>query len=162
MYIFSRREPLRKGIHYAKIKKKGGEYLQDWKKAKALLPGNSCVFCREDRVYTCQKSGIAPLLGMLETDLRGFCVADKVVGKAAAMLYCLMEVRAVYAPVMSKAAVQMLQSHGILTQWEVSPDAIQNRQGNGICPMEQAVAALCDPGEAPAVLRRTLERLTKA
>lgn len=136
--------------------------MQDWEKAKQLLPGNSCVFCRGDTVYTCQRAGIAPLLDMLEKELRDFCVADKVVGKAAAMLYCLMGVRAVYAPVMSKAAVQMLQDHGILTACEESPDAIQNRQGTGICPMEQTVAELSDPKDAPPALRRTLARLTKA
>ncbi len=134
---------------------------EDLKKAIALLPGHSCVFCRGDAVYTRDQSGVAPLLHLLGTDLAGFSVADKIVGRAAAMLYCLMGVTSVSAPVMSRGGAQMLKTHGIEAYWQQCPEAIQNRKGDGICPMEQAVKEIQDPAMAPDILRKTLEGLRK-
>lgn len=132
---------------------------QDLLRAKAALPGHSCVLCKEDRLIIRDQRGVAPLLELLGEDLQGFSVADKVVGKAAAMLYCLMKVACVWSPVMSRGAVQMLQSHGITALYESCPEAIINRAGDGICPMEQTVAAISQPADAPQALRQTLRKL---
>ena len=81
--------------------------------AKQLLEQNNCTcaLCQGDTVFTSTLRGVKPLLNFLEagTDLQGFCAADKVVGKGAAFLYCLLGVRAVYAPVMSQAALEVLR-----------------------------------------------------
>ena len=100
----------------------------------------TCILCDRDRVLTSRSNGIAPLLTRIEDkeDLRGMVCADKIIGKAAAML---------------QAGVAV--SYGVLT------DGIINRTGDGPCPMEQAVADLTDPGDAPCVLRDTLERLKR-
>ena len=60
-----------------------------------LLAGNyTCVVCREDTLYTTTHRGVAPLLNWLDdgTDLEGFSAADRVVGRGAAFLYCLLKV----------------------------------------------------------------------
>ncbi len=46
-------------------------------------------------------------------DLSGFCAADRVVGRAAAMLFVKAGVHAVFAEVMSDGAAALLAAHGI-------------------------------------------------
>ena len=85
--------------------------------ARELLAtgGYTCVLRKEGRTYTSTHRGVAPLLGWLEdgTDLTGFSAADKVVGRAAALLYRLLRVREVYAAVISRGALEVLEAGGI-------------------------------------------------
>lgn len=135
----------------------------DLQKAAALLAqgGYTCVLCAGDAVYTSDQRGIKPLLGFLDAgiDLRGFSAADKVVGKATAFLYCLLGVKAVYAPVISRAALDVLGSFGIEAQYDVQAEAILNHRKDGFCPMETATKALDDPLQALHAIRKTLEKL---
>lgn len=135
-------------------------------KAKTLLASGdyTCVLCKGDAVYQSKERGVKPLLDWLEsgTDLRGFAAADRVVGKAAAYLYVLLGVRAVYAPVMSEAARAVLERYGIEASCGVAVPAIRNRAGTGLCPVEQAVADI-DTSQAalPAIVER-LQQLQKS
>ncbi len=78
------------------------------------------------------------------TELRGFSAADKIVGKAAAMLFVCAGVTEVFAEVMSKAAVNYLNERGIACSHGVLTDKIINRKGDGLCPMELAVIDIED------------------
>ena len=133
-------------------------------KAVQLLDnGNfTCVLCRGDQIHTSTHRGVAPLLRWLEngTDLRDFSAADKVVGKATAMLYCLLGVRAVYGRVMSRAAIQVFEQYGIPYFYDAAVDAIRNRAGDGLCPMETATRDISDPTLAPDAIRKALAALT--
>lgn len=135
--------------------------MNDWEKAKSLLQsgGYTCVLCNGDRVYTSNLRGVRPLLEMLETNVSGFCAADKVVGKATALLYCLLNVRAVHASVISQAALQVLQDGGIAVSWDSLVDYIKNRSGDGRCPMEQATENIDDPQEALVAIQKKLKEL---
>ena len=72
----------------------------DLKRACQTLAASdcTCVLCAGTRCHTSTQRGVAPLLQWLDggTDLKGFSAADKVVGKAAAFLYCLLGVAAVH------------------------------------------------------------------
>ena len=129
----------------------------DLEQVKLLLESGeyTCVFCKAEQVITCTQRGVKPLLEMIDAgkDLRGYSVADKVVGKAAALLYAYMQVREVYAPVMSKGAERTLLRYGIAVLYESSVDRIQNRRGDGLCPMETAVWDIDDPEQAYKILR---------
>ena len=92
-------------------------------------------------------------------DLSGFAAADKIVGKAAAMLFVLADVKAVYAPVMSETAKEILMQHGIDAEYDQLTDQIINRAGTDLCPMEKAVREIADPQEAFYAIRRTMEYL---
>lgn len=123
--------------------------------------GYTCVLCDPDRVMTSKKAGIAPLLERIEgnENLNGVCVADKIIGRAAAMLLILGGVREVHGDVMSEGAKALLEAHGIAVRYDTLTKQIVNRKGDGPCPMEQAVAALTDPADAPQALRAALDRL---
>lgn len=137
--------------------------MNELQKAREMLisRGHTCVLCLGERVYTSDLRGVRPLLEWLESevDFRGFYAADKVVGRATAMLYCLLGVKGVHAGVMSEGAVQVLESHGIYAGYDRKADYIRNRTGTGQCPMEAAVAHLNDPNEGLQAVRQTLERL---
>lgn len=128
---------------------------------ETLLIGQfTCVLCKNNQILTDERRGVKPLLELLEQDLSGFCAADKVVGKAAALLYRLMGVSEVYAQVISEPAIVVLESGGIGVYYDQKVPAIRNRTGTGFCPMESAVWNVDDPKIAPALLRNTLAQLS--
>lgn len=134
-------------------------------RAVTLLHSDSytCILCDRDRILTSRSNGIAPLLTRIEDkeDLRGMVCADKIIGKAAAMLLLYGGVCAVHGDVLSLRAKALLEREGVAVSYGVLTDGIINRKGDGPCPMEQAVADLTDPAEAPRVLRATLEHLKR-
>lgn len=135
----------------------------DLSKAKELLvSGNyTCVMCKGTALHVSHHRGVRPLLELLDSgeNLQDFSAADKVVGKATAMLYRLLGVRQVYGAVMSEAALQTLKAGNIEAAWGTLVDHIVNRTGNGPCPMEAATADISDPREALEAVKRKLKEL---
>ena len=131
--------------------------MESLSKARTLLEsGNyTCVVCKEDSVYTTTQRGVAPLLNWLDTgtDLSGFSAADRVVGRGAAFLYCLLGVKEVHARVMSHPAAEVLQAHGIHTSADTYVPGIINRSGTGPCPFEAAVMDIQDADTALIAIR---------
>ena len=129
-------------------------------KAKALLEesGCTCVFAFGGQLEQCSERGLRPLLAKLGTDAlpAGFSAADKVVGKAPAFLYVLLGAGEVYAPVMSRAAKELLEQHGIGAYCGRLVEDIQNRSGTGPCPMEAAVRSAATPEEALGCIREAI------
>ena len=123
--------------------------------------GCTCVLCRDDRLVSSYRRGVAPLLELLDSgeDFSGFSAADKVVGKATALLYRLLGVKALYAGVISQAALDVLEGSGIALQWQEKVPYIINRAGDGQCPMEAATAQIDDPRAALEAIRQTLKAL---
>lgn len=137
--------------------------MTDLETARRLLQaeGHTCVLCLRGHTATSHRRGVAPLLELLESgkDYSGYCAADKVVGKATAMLYRLLGIKAVWGAVMSESAIRTLQEAGIEAQGERIVPHIINRSGTGPCPMEAATAAIDDPSAALAAIRATLKKL---
>ncbi len=131
---------------------------------KLLEAGDyTCVVCREETVYTTARRGVAPLLNWLDegTDLRGFSAADRVVGRGAAFLYCLLKVKAVHARVMSYPAAEVLKAHNIEAYADTFVEGIINRTGTGPCPFEAAVMDIRDSAAALIAIRNTRSQLQK-
>lgn len=137
--------------------------MDDLSKARKLLEegGYTCVLCRGETVHTSRHRGVKPLLELIDsgTDVHGFSSADKVVGKATALLYCLLGVTEVYAQVISTAAAQVLHAHGVTASWEKQVGFIRNREGTGRCPMELATEHITDPQAALTTIRTRLKEL---
>lgn len=137
--------------------------MKDLEIAKALLhrEAYTCVLVREQTVLTAHQRGVKPLMQWLEdgTDVRDFCAADKVVGRAAAYLYVLLGVRAVHAGIISRSALAVLEEKGIFISFDSCVEAIRNRTNTGLCPMEQAVMDISSPQDVPERIRQTLQKL---
>jgi hypothetical protein len=75
----------------------------------------TCVLCKGDKLYISEKNGVAPMMEFIDAgvDLKGFSAADKVVGKAAALLFVLTGIGEVYAEVISSHAIAVLEKNNI-------------------------------------------------
>lgn len=118
----------------------------------------TCALCKGDIIYTSTERGVKPLLDWLDNNinLKDFSAADKVVGKAAAFLYVLLEVKDVYAPVMSESAFYTLARNGVQPYCDKLVKRIINRTSTGFCPVEEAVMAITEPKEAINIIKNSL------
>ena len=132
-------------------------------RARLEADGLTCIVRCGDKVLTSTQRGIRPLLDWIAQgeDVAGGAAADRIVGKAAALMYVLMGVREVYAGVLSESGLAVLRGHGVRVCYGELTPRIINRAGTGLCPMEETVLAVSDPAEAYAALRRTAQRLAE-
>lgn len=116
--------------------------MTDIEKAKEALGTHSIVLCKNGRVITSVKRGVAPLAEFIRsgTDISGFSAADRAVGKAAAMLMIKADIREVFALTISESAEKLLKNHGVRVSFRTRAERIMNRDKTGACPMESAVA----------------------
>ncbi len=132
-------------------------------KAKELLFSGefTCVVCKGEKLYTSKHRGVKPLVAWYidNTNLKGFSVADKVVGKATAFLYVLLGIKNVYAKVVSSSALQYLEESGIYVEYGTLVDYIINRRGDGICPFESAVLNINNEQEAYKEIRKKMDEM---
>lgn len=133
--------------------------------AKMLLNNTDSTFvlCDDSLILTDKRRGIRPLLDLLDGGINtaGFAVADKVVGKAAAYLYCLLRIKSLYAAVISQPALAVLQNTNISVEYDQLVPSIRNRVNDGPCPMESAVWNVDTPKDALVAIRSALIRLDK-
>lgn len=118
----------------------------DLDKAIENLEGHTIFLVKGDNSLSSTLKGVAPMLSFLENgyNLEGYSVADRAVGKAAAMLFLKAKVRAVYSYVMTKTALSILEKHGTEARYERLSDVILNRTETDLCPMEKAVMDIND------------------
>lgn len=132
-------------------------------KAKALLEKENltCAACSDAEELRSTQRGVKPLLALLDsqTSLKGFSVADRVVGRAAAFLYVLLEADEVYAGIMSEPAAEVFNTYGIPCSCVEKTALIFNRTNTGLCPMESSVLGISEPGEAEKAIRNKLHEL---
>lgn len=102
-------------------------------------------------VFTSQERGVKPLLFLLKEKkgfLKGASVADKVIGKAAALLMALGEIKEVHTLIISEPAIKVFEKHNIPCFYDKKVTRIVNRTGDGLCPMETLCLDVEDPQEA--------------
>lgn len=137
--------------------------MSDLECAKRILNSQeiTCVICKGDTVYSSEKRGVAPIMEWIDAgiDLNGFSAADKIVGKAAALLFVLVGIKEVYAPIMSESAVGIFSKYDINFYCDTLTARVMNREGTGICPMERALAAVEEPEKALDAIKQTMASL---
>ena len=139
---------------------------KDLEKAIQLLkehPEYTCVFVKGEEVFTSDLKGVARLIAFLDEkkDVSGFAVADRIVGKAAALLYIDLKVKEVYGEVMSVRGKEVLEKYHIPYTFQTLVEGIRNRTNTGSCPMEMAVQDIEDPLLAPVTLKEAMARMRK-
>lgn len=140
--------------------------MTNMQQAQAIFESGaySCVLYRDGVTHMSTKRGVSPLVDWIRqgVNLNDFSAADKVVGKAAALLFVLAGVKEVYAQVMSEKALNSLLAHGVQATYDQLVPSIINREGTGPCPMERAVTQIDDPALALEAVEQTLAALKKA
>ena len=119
------------------------------------------VLVLNEDIYKSTVKGIKPLLNLLNSGKKylDYSAADKIVGKAAAMLYKLLGVKEIYGEVMSISAIKFLEQNNLNFKYKINTKEIINRKGTGICPMEQTVLNIENPIEAKKALDNKLKEL---
>lgn len=135
--------------------------MTDLQTAIANLDGHTICLCKDGNIITDCKRGIAPMADFLAEgrNLRGYSVADLIVGRAVALLFVKAGMKEVYAKTISEGGAEVLRSRGIPYVYETLTNKIINRQGTDICPMERAVQGVDDPDEAYLRIRGELAKI---
>lgn len=133
--------------------------------AKAALQGELtfAAILKNGELFTSEKKGIAPMMALLAEDervLEGAVIADRVIGKAAALLMQKAGVAEVYGEIVSSHAIKAFASAGLPFSYGKEVEYIINRAGTGMCPMEQTVLKITSPEEAYTALKQKLAELS--
>lgn len=113
------------------------------------------IYKNNASVITSNDRGVNSLIKLIEEDksqLSGSLIADKVIGKAAALLMIYAGVKEIYAPIISKPALQTLLKHNVKIYYDKEVERIINRKGDGLCPMETLCLNIEKPDEAYLLL----------
>ena len=122
-------------------------------KAKSILLSSASTIAvvSDGELFTSQERGVKPLLFLLKEKkefLKGASVADKVIGKAAALLMVLGEIKEVHTLIISEPAIKVFEKHNIPCFYDKKVTRIVNRTGDGLCPMETLCLDVENPQEA--------------
>lgn len=112
----------------------------------------SLVFTKNSKViFETEVEGLRGFLQAIEKlggSLSEASVADKIVGKAAALLCAYSKAKAVFAVTISQSGRETLKAYRIPLEYENLVPIILNRKKNDRCPFEKLVESTTDPKEA--------------
>lgn len=130
--------------------------------AKQLLKdGAAIAVVRNGERFVSDEKMIFRLLQLCGDGLlKGASVADKIVGKAAALLLIKGGAASVYGEVASESAAEVFSRYPVDFSYGTLTPYIVNRRGNGKCPMELTVEDIDDPDEAFEALKTKAARLS--
>ncbi len=125
---------------------------------EAVKSGASIAVAKGGRLLASRGGhSVRPLIEVLNevgVELQGASVADKVLGRAAALVLADNPGLAmVHGVVMSAHGKQALESAGIPYSYDRLVDFISNRAGDGMCPIEQMSLRFEEPRDFVAAMR---------
>ena len=135
--------------------------------AKATLEKNdlSLAIVKEGKVlYSSSAKGIKPLYTALEEiggELSGASIADKVIGKAAALLCNSVGIKAIYTKLISEQAIKILKKTNIEFYYNQVVPYIKNRDKTDMCPIEKMAETTDDHEEMISKLEDFFEKMKK-
>lgn len=90
--------------------------------------------CKE--YYQNRINDIKEILKENNNALSGAIIADKVIGKVAGSILTVAGVKEIYADVMSKYAIPVLEANNIKYEYKNLTEYVINNTKTGMCPME--------------------------
>ena len=115
-------------------------------------------------IFQSSLHGIVSLLNAIESlgrNLEEAAVADKVVGKAAALLCAFSRVKSVFALTLSIEGRKTLEESGIIYEFENLVPKILDKSGKDMCPFEKFSLGIENPKEAYFKLKKFADSLLK-
>lgn len=110
-----------------------------------------CIVKNTNVVFESGSRGISPFLEAIEklgASLETASVADRVVGKAIALLCIYAKVRAVYAVTMGKKGKTVFQKYRVHHEWDNLVESILDIDRKETCPFEKLATKISDPAQA--------------
>ncbi|MDP2857083.1 MAG: DUF1893 domain-containing protein [Bacillota bacterium] len=131
----------------------------------AVGEGASVAIAKGGRLLTTRIGHtVRPLIEALDEvgeESRGSSVADKVLGRAAALLLSASGAAVVHGIVMSAHGREVLEAAGVRHTYNRLVEYIINRTGDGMCPIEQISLGFDDPGEFIVAMREKLQMVPR-
>jgi len=93
-------------------------------------------------------SGLLKAIKQLQDNMAGSSVADRIVGRAAALLLVYSGVVAVFAITASDSGIEVLKNNHVFHEFERRVPRILDSKRVDVCPFEKLVAKFSDPKEA--------------
>ncbi len=93
-------------------------------------------------------SGFLEAIEKLGSKLEGASFADRVAGKAIALLCMYVKIKEVYAAILSRKAHAVFKQNKINVQWRELVENVLDANKAGMCPFEKAAAGMSDPEKA--------------
>jgi len=110
------------------------------------------VFIRDyEPIFETKKEGLSGLLQAIEKlngDLSNTSVADRIIGKAAALIYDYLKVKAAFAITLSQDGLEILNTSRIRCEFEKLVPTILNMKKTDKCPFEKIVENISNSKEA--------------
>jgi thioredoxin 1 len=128
--------------------------LDDLEIAERRLDEKGLTLCaiKEGQViFEAKSRGVCSFVEAVERfkgELHGASIADRVVGKAIALLCVYVNVKGVYAATISKAAKALLEDNLLHIEWDTLVENILAADKSTTCPFEKLVDGIRDPSEA--------------
>ncbi|MDZ7671934.1 MAG: DUF1893 domain-containing protein [Halanaerobiales bacterium] len=101
-------------------------------------------------VYKSKKESVGSIVGLLENNpeiLKDAIVADKIIGRAVAMICDYSSVNFCYGKIVSKGAVDIFEKRNLEYEAENIVKAIKNRDNTDLCPIEKLTLDVDDSEE---------------
>ena len=122
-------------------------------KHQLLEKGLSLIIVKDGKIiFETRQSGVSGFLSAIEElgreNLYGASVADRIVGRAAALLCTYCSIKTVYAAVISDGGKRVLKENSVSLEFENLVPSILNRQKTGTCPFEKIVSTVSDGEKA--------------
>jgi hypothetical protein len=141
--------------------------LQDLETAKRRLKEENLTLSivKDGKVlFETVSHGVSGFLEAVEkcgSSLEKASVADRIVGKAIALLCVYAKVKAVYAITLSKKAKTVLEGNSVHHEWENLVENILSSNKEGACPFEKLADEISNTKTAYEKLRVLQRSLTK-
>lgn len=142
--------------------------MTDLELAKQRLDADSLAFVilKDGAILrTGTREGIGELIEAVDAlgdAAHGAALADKIVGKAVAMVARTARFRALYSPIASQAALDALAVDNIALEYGRLVPLIHNQRNDGPCPMERLTLPIDDPKQAVDALREFVRARARA
>jgi hypothetical protein len=114
--------------------------------------GSAMVLVKNNNII-CESSaaGIAPYVQAIQSlgnSSRGAALADKIVGRASALLSVYARIQSAYAETISEGAIKIFTQHNVTCRYGKKVPLILNRQMTDQCPFEHLVSDILNPEDA--------------
>jgi hypothetical protein len=104
-------------------------------------------------------SGFIGAIDKFGAQLNGASVADRVAGKALALLCVYAGIREVYAEVLSRKAKAVFEENKVAVEWKQLVDNVLDLNKTSVCPFEKAAAGISDPKDSYVAFKAMLEKM---
>lgn len=93
-------------------------------------------------------SGFLTAVEKLGRELEGASIADRIAGRAIALLCVNSKVKAVYASILSKKGKAVFEEYDVHHEWDQIVESVLDINRVGTCPFEKLAAEISDPSKA--------------